>query len=166
MPLLNAMTAGADHEHHRQRSRRALLWAVAGSAGLLALAGTIGGDAGLAQGGGAGPRASEMLSRAAGLMAAQRGILYQTGRPVSLETWDADFNASVAQANAEQVEMPGGGSKTPLSEMSEEMQKMYSEAEALMSEVDIELPFLNGTTEEPKQETQDWFSWVVRAHLP
>ena len=54
-------------------------------------------------------------------MAAQRGILYQTGRPVSLETWDADFNASVAQANAEQVEMPGGGSKTPLSEMSEEM---------------------------------------------
>jgi len=43
---------------------------------------------------------------------------------------------------------------------------MYSEAEALMSEVDSELPFLNGTTEEPKQETQDWFSWVVRAHLP
>ena len=68
--------------------------------------------------------------------------------------------------HAEQVEMPGGGSKTPLSEMSEEMQKMYSEAEALMSEVDSELPFLNGTTEEPKQETQDWFSWVVRAHLP
>ena len=87
------------------RSRAALLWAVAGSAGLLALAGVISGevDREIA----AGPRTSGLLSRAAAGMAAQRGIRFQAGPAQALEIWDAEFNASVAQANAEVDNLPG-----------------------------------------------------------
>ena len=72
-----------------QRSRAALLWAVAGSAGLLAVAGFLSDE-----GAGSGPRASGLLSRAAAGMTAQRSIRFQAGRPQALETWDAERQVS------------------------------------------------------------------------
>ncbi|KAJ1483114.1 hypothetical protein T484DRAFT_1896589, partial [Baffinella frigidus] len=68
-----------------QRSRAALLWAVAGSAGLLC-------SLALASGGGAEPRASGLLSRAAAGMTVQRSIRFQTGRPQALETKSGGFD--------------------------------------------------------------------------
>jgi len=90
------------------RSRASILWAVAGSAGLLALAGSISGEV---EGG---PRASGLLSRAAAGMAAQRGIRFQAGPAQALEMWDAEFNASVAQANAEVDNLPGAAKVSSL----------------------------------------------------
>ena len=56
----------------------------------------------LRRGGGAGPRTSGLLSRAA----AQWSIRFQTGRLQALETWGAEFNASMALANAEVDSLP------------------------------------------------------------
>ena len=64
-----------------QRSRAALLWAVAGSAGLLALAGVLSDKGGVA-----GPKASGMLSRATAGMTSQLSKRFQARRPQELET--------------------------------------------------------------------------------
>mmetsp|Transcript_18835 Transcript_18835/g.42370 ORF Transcript_18835/g.42370 Transcript_18835/m.42370 type:complete len:95 (+) Transcript_18835:1-285(+) len=61
--------------------------------------------------------------------------------------------------------MPGAA-KTAIADMDDDMKTFYTEAGSLISAADSELPFLNGTTEAPSKEVQDWFKWAEAIYHP